>query len=109
MTTRDISVTLPSSTVYVSGTVNGVDKTFTLTGTLDSSTIWTAEVDRVQSDIYVCSITAISSNGSSTTIETTLYYGILNLITVIVAVRIIKNQQPDVIYVETDESEENRD
>lgn len=35
--------------------------------------------------------------------------GILNLITVIVAVRIIKNQQPDVIYVETDESEENRD
>lgn len=81
MTTRDISVTLPSSTVYVSGTVNGVDKTFTLTGTLDSSTIWTAEVDRVQSDIYVCSITAISSNGSSTTIETTLYYGILNLIT----------------------------
>ena len=35
--------------------------------------------------------------------------GILNLITVIVAVRIIKNQQPDVIYVEPDESEENRD
>ena len=35
--------------------------------------------------------------------------GILNLITVIVAVRIIKNQHPDVIYVEPDESEENRD
>lgn len=35
--------------------------------------------------------------------------GILNLITVIVAVRIFKNQQPDVIYVEPDESEENRD
>lgn len=35
--------------------------------------------------------------------------GILNLITVIVAVRIFKNQQPNVIYVEPDESEENRD
>ncbi len=33
--------------------------------------------------------------------------GMLNLITVIVAVRIIRNQQPDVIYIEADESEEN--
>lgn len=33
--------------------------------------------------------------------------GVLNLITVIVAVRIIRNQQPDVIYIEADESDEN--
>ena len=33
--------------------------------------------------------------------------GVLNLITVIVAVRIIRNPQPDVIYIEADESDEN--
>lgn len=81
MDTRDISVTLPNSTVYVSGIVNEVSVTFTLTGTSDSATIWTANVARASTDIYVCTITAIASNGSSTTIETTLYYGILSLIT----------------------------
>ena len=77
---KSVSVTMPNDTVYVSGTVNGTEYTFTLSGTTDAGTVWTADVARASPDVYVCSITAINSLGNSRTVETTLYYG-LQLIT----------------------------
>lgn len=81
MDVQNIAITLPNDTVYVEGTINGVNHTFTLSGTTPHGTVWTADVARAIPDVYVCRITATASTGSSTTIETTLYYGILNLIT----------------------------
>lgn len=78
---QNVAVTLPNDTVYVEGTVNETAYVFTLSGTTSAGTIWTADVARATPDVYVCRITATSSTGSSTTIETTLYYGLLNLIT----------------------------
>lgn len=78
---QNIAVTMPNDTVYVNGTVNGVECVFTLTGSSSAGTIWTADVARATPDVYVCRITATSSTGSTTTIETTLYYGLLDLIT----------------------------
>ena len=81
MSTRSVQVGLGSTIVYVSGRVNGVDTTFTLSDTTDTETIWTADVARNELDVYVCQITAINSLGVSSTIETTLYYGLIDLIT----------------------------
>lgn len=78
--TQSISVKLAVNVVYVSGTVNGKDYTFTLQSTDGGTTTWHAVVDRATPDVYHCTITAIDSFGASTTFETTLYYG-LNLIT----------------------------
>lgn len=78
---QNVAVTLPNDTVYVEGTVNETAYVFTLSGTTSAGTIWTADVARATPDVYVCRITATSSTGSSRTIETTLYYGLLDLIT----------------------------
>lgn len=80
MEIKKVSVTMPNDTVYVNGIVNGAEYVFTLDGSTAEGTVWTADVARASPDIYVCKITAINSTGSSTTIETTLYYG-LQLIT----------------------------
>ena len=79
--TQNISVTLSGSIVYVSGIVNGKDYTFTLTGTTDAGTVWSAVVDRAEDDIYNVEVTAINSAGNATTFSTVVYYGLLNLIT----------------------------
>ena len=73
---QTISVTLPSSTVYVSGTVNDVAVTWTLAG----NNTWEAIADRAEDDIYHVELTIINSLGTSTNTSFTLYYG-LNLIT----------------------------
>lgn len=73
---REISIKLQSNIVYVTGIVNGNEVTFTLLG----GNTWTATVPRVSPDIYVCTLSATSSLGTVTTINTTLYYG-LQLIT----------------------------
>ena len=73
---REISIKLQSNIVYVTGTVNGNEVTFTLLG----DNTWTATVPRVSPDIYVCIISATNSLGTVSTINTTLYYG-LQLIT----------------------------
>ena len=79
--TEDISVTLSSSIVYVSGTINNVAYTFTLTGTTEAGTVWTATVTRAENDIYNMELTAIDDKGSSTTISTVVYYGMRSLVT----------------------------
>ena len=73
---REISIKLQSNIVYVTGTVNGNEVTFTLSG----DNTWTATVPRVSPDIYVCIISATNNLGTVSTINTTLYYG-LQLVT----------------------------
>ena len=84
---RKISIKLQSNIVYVTGTVNGNEVTFTLAG----DNVWTATVPRVSPDVYVCVISATNSLGTVSTINTTLYYG-LQLIT--------DRTQADVEYAE---------
>ena len=77
---RQLSIKLATNIVYVSGRVNGENYTFTLQSTDGATSTWTAQVPRVNPDIYVCEITAVDTAGLTTTYNTTLYYG-LNLIT----------------------------
>lgn len=78
--TQNIELTLDSSIIYVSGTVNEKDYTFTLKSVEGVRSFWTAEVDRATPDVYHCQITAIDAQGNTAAYVTTLYYG-LNLIT----------------------------
>lgn len=77
MSTQTLSVTLPASTLYVSGTVNDVAVTWTNT----EGNTWEAVADRAADDIYHVALTIIDENGQTSQAEITLYYGILNLIT----------------------------
>lgn len=89
--TKGIAVTMPNNTVYVNGTVNGVEYVFTLTGSSAEGTVWTADVARAVPDVYVCKITATASTGTTATVEVTLYYGLQGMIT--------DRTQEDVDYV----------
>lgn len=72
-----VSVTLPGSPIYVSGTVNSVAVTWTLVG----SNTWEAVADKSEDGVYLVSVTAIDNVGNSTTSEFTLYYGVITLVT----------------------------
>lgn len=76
MAEKVVSVSLPTSTLYVSGTVNGVACIWTNT----DGDVWETTVERAENDIYYVDITAINSSGASTSLQITLYYG-LNLVT----------------------------
>lgn len=82
-----LSVSLPTNTLYVSGTVNDV----AVTWTLQENDVWEAIADRAEDDTYHIALTIISSSGQSTNRQFTLYYGLLNLIT--------DRTQADVDYV----------
>lgn len=73
---RLLSVSLPSSTLYVSGTVNGVETTWTNT----TGTTWETTAARSEDDIYRVELTLVSSSGAASTASFTLYYG-LHLVT----------------------------
>lgn len=77
MSTTTIDVSLPSGTLYVSGTVNDVAYTWTNT----EGNTWEATVDRSEDDIYRVALTMVSAAGTTSTTGFTLYYGLLNLIT----------------------------
>ena len=72
---QKVSISLPPQTVYVSGTVNGVDKVFTRNGNL-----WETEANKSNNNTYHISVTAVDSLGKANTLSTIVYYG-LNLIT----------------------------
>lgn len=76
MSTRTLTTTLPSGTIYVSGTVNGVSTTWTNT---DGNT-WETVAERSPHDVYVVDLTIINQLGTSTETTFTLYYG-LHLVT----------------------------
>lgn len=75
MTTQQIAVRLGSEIVYVTGTVNGVDKVFTL----QEGNIWTTTADKAQDNTYHIVLLCVDAVGNQTNFETTLFYGI-NLI-----------------------------
>ena len=77
MSTQVLSVSLPASAVYVSGTVNDVAVTWTNT----SGNTWKAQANRSEDDIYRVNLTVIDSAGVSTGFSMTLYMGVVNLIT----------------------------
>ena len=76
MSTRTLTATLPSDTLYVSGTVNGVTTTWTNT----QEQMWETVAERSENDIYVVALTIINSVGAVTETTFTLYYG-LHLVT----------------------------
>lgn len=76
MDKQAISVVLPRSVAYVSGTVNDTAVTWTLAG----GNTWQAIADRAEDEIYRVSMSIINSAGTVTQTQFTLYYG-LQLIT----------------------------
>ena len=76
MSTQALTVSLPTSTLYVSGTVNGVDTVWTNT----SGQSWEATADRSEDEIYRVALTIIDDTGAATESSFTLYYG-LHLVT----------------------------
>lgn len=70
--TRTVGVSLNSGIVYVTGTVNDVSVTWTLTG----ANYWTATAARAADDIYRIAITAIDGAGNGSSVSLTLYYGL---------------------------------
>ena len=76
MSTRTLTTTLPSDTLYVSGTVNGVSTTWTNT----EGNTWETVAERSPHDVYVVALTIINQLGTATETTFTLYYG-LHLVT----------------------------
>lgn len=76
MSTQVLTVSLPTSTLYVSGTVNGVETVWTNT----EGQSWETTADRSADDSYRVELTIINDLGVSSDSVFTLYYG-LHLIT----------------------------
>lgn len=76
MNTRTLTASLPSDTLYVSGTVNGVSTTWTNT----EGNTWETVAERSPQDVYVVALTVINQLGTATETTFTLYYG-LHLVT----------------------------
>ena len=76
MSARTLTATLPSDTLYVSGTVNGVSTTWTNT----EGNTWETVAERSPQDVYVVALTIINQIGTATETTFTLYYG-LHLVT----------------------------
>lgn len=73
--TEQVSVRLASDILYVEGYVNGSIADFQK----QENNIWSATVDKSDDNIYEVYIKAYDSNGLSSEVSTTLYYGV-NLI-----------------------------
>lgn len=76
MSTRSVAVTLPSNSIYVSGTVNHVAVIWTNT----EGNTWEAVADRAPDDVYRVELTIINSLGTTSRQSVTLYYS-LHLVT----------------------------
>lgn len=74
---QTIAVSLPANTLYVSGTVNGVDKVWTNT----EGNTWETTADKAPDGKYLVALVIISSIGTTTEESFTLYYGVVSLIT----------------------------
>jgi nitrate reductase NapAB chaperone NapD len=66
---EQLNVRLGLDVIYVNGTVNGIEATFSLV----EVGLWSAVVDKAQDGKYVVVITAYNSLGTSTTLKTTIY------------------------------------
>ena len=77
MSDQVISVALPASAAYVTGTVNGVSYVWTNT----EANTWETTVPREENETYAVVLEIVDTYGASYTRAVTLYFGILNLIT----------------------------
>lgn len=74
---QTLSVSLPYDVVYCSGTVNGIDRTWTNT----EENIWETIVEKRDDGVYDVELTLVNSVGTVSTVRFALYYGAMNLIT----------------------------
>lgn len=73
---QTVRVPLASNTLYVSGTVNGVDRVWTR----EEGNWWSTTADRSTDGVYRVALSIVYGDGKTTTDSVTLYYG-LQLVT----------------------------
>lgn len=76
MDTQTVAVNLPTDVIYVTGTVNGVEYTWTNT----DANRWEAVVARTETEIYVVVLELINVLGTTYSASLTIYYGTLSLV-----------------------------
>ena len=69
---QTVRVPLASNALYVSGTVNGVDRVWTR----EEGNWWSTTADRSTDGVYRVALSIIYGDGKTTTDSVTLYYGI---------------------------------
>ena len=70
---QTVTVPLASNALYVSGTVNGVDKIWTR----QEGNFWSTMADRTDDGVYRVVLSIIYGDGKTTTDSITLYYGLI--------------------------------
>ena len=68
-----VKVPLASNALYVSGTVNGVDRVWTR----EEGNMWSATADRATDGVYRVALSIIYGDGKTTSDSITLYYGLV--------------------------------
>lgn len=71
--TQTVRIPLASNTLYVSGTVNGVDKVWTR----EEGNWWSTAADRATDGVYRVALSIIYGDGKTTSDNVTLYYGLV--------------------------------
>lgn len=70
--TQIVRVPLAANTLYVSGTVNGIDKIWTR----EEGNFWSTTAEKSDDGVYRIALSIIYGDGKTTTDSVTLYYGI---------------------------------
>lgn len=71
--TQTVRVPLASNTLYVSGTVNGVDKVWTR----EEGDWWSTTADRADDGVYRVALSIVYGDGKTASDSVTLYYGLV--------------------------------
>lgn len=71
--TQTVRVPLASNALYVSGTVNGVDKIWTR----EEGNWWSTQAERATDGVYHIALSIIYGDGKTTQDSVTLYYGLV--------------------------------
>lgn len=71
--TQTVRVPLASNTLYVSGTVNGVDKVWTR----EEGNWWSTTADRADDGVYRVALSIVYGDGKTASDSVTLYYGLV--------------------------------
>ena len=71
--TQTVRVPLASTALYVSGTVNGVDKVWTR----EEGNWWSTTADRADDGVYRVALSIVYGDGQTVSDSVTLYYGLV--------------------------------
>lgn len=71
--TQTVRVPLASNTLYVRGTVNGVDKVWTR----EEGNWWSTTADRADDGVYRVALSIVYEDGQTASDSVTLYYGLV--------------------------------